>query len=146
MDNKAKWDIILKQFDVIYKYYGTLPRYNDIAPPARRQLNVEAPGAPRIILNYYRAARYSKINLDIEIIEIIITGIQPPIVEEIDGKRKIIMKKREEFSSLTKCSSDKVWRGGRRHASITPRAGLLRYARPQGDGAPPNGENFETRQ
>ena len=37
--------------------------------------------------------------------------MQPPIVEEIEGKRKIITEKREGLSSLTKFSSDKGWRG-----------------------------------
>ena len=41
--------------------------------------------------------------------------------------------------SLTKCSSDKGWWDDRRRGPISPRAGLLRYVRPQGDGAPPNG-------
>ena len=40
---------------------------------------------------------------------------------------------------LTKCSSDKGWRGSRRRAPISPRAGLLRYVRLQGEGAPPSG-------
>ena len=44
-----------------------------------------------------------------------------------------------QFSILTRCSSDKGWRGSRRRAAIFPRVGLLRYVRPQGRDALPSG-------